>query len=398
MSTAESVSRFLTRIILSTDAHYRQQQAESSGVLDSEGLVPVHWAKEPFEVLEFPQTLELLTDCLAQATTLPDPWARDWLSEQTLAFHTLVRWVGGESLNYEQVVAGCLRVNPLPVDQAALSWLSARRDWALEKAGLGIGREGYAAFLEQDGVAPGAVEATLTALLAEGRERTLRRLPMLHTPAEPIGVRAVSGVPFSAYCDYPGRAVWINTDLSYTRSDLKHLVGHEAYPGHYVHMGHRKALVEQGRMPVDGALVVTNTASSVLFEGIAERGLDLLGWRDSPFDEVAWAQNCLEKVCTIQVAYGLNTGRMSAAEARNFLDQTCFGDPAWIDGRLRFVTHKLRAPFIYAYWWGSVVVGAWWKGVSAANWPVAVSYLYDRMHSPSTLAAHWPPVQDSFLA
>lgn len=394
---SESVSGFLSRIILGADAHYRQQQAGEQGVLDAEGLVPVHWARLKAPPLEFPLALEQLQQCLDQASSLPDPWARDWLSEQTLAFRNLLRWIGGEGLDYEQVVAGCLRVDPTPPSPATLGELTARRDWALQAAGLEAGRKGYEAYMEQDGVPSSQVEPTLLALLAEGRERTLARLPQLHTPAEPIGVKAVSGVPFSAYCDYPGKAVWINIDLPYTRSELKHLVGHEAYPGHYLHMGHRDALVQAGQMPLDGALVVTNTASSVLFEGIAERGLDLLGWRESPFDRVAWAQNCLEKACMIEVAHGLNTGRMSAQEATRFLEQTCFGDPAWIEGRLRFVTHRLRSPFIYAYWWGGVVVGAWWQRVSAAHWDRAVAYLYDRMHSPSTLMAHWPPIEQHLV-
>ena len=398
MISTESVSHFLTRIILGTDAHYRQQQASREGVLDAEGLVPVHWANETFPALEFPQALEQLQKSLEQAATLPDPWARDWLSEQALAFRTLLRWIGGEDLSYEQVVAGGLRIKPHPPSKATLDQLIARRDWVLQTAGLEGGRKGYEAYLEQDGVVPDQVENTLLELLAEGRERTLKRLPMLHTPAEPIGVKAVSGVPFSAYCDYPGKAVWINIDLPYTRSELKHLVGHEAYPGHYLHMGHRDVLVQRGKMPLDGALVVTNTASSVLFEGIAERGLDLLGWRETSFDRVAWAQNALEKACGIEVAHGLNTGRMDTKEAETFLEQTCYGDPAWIEGRLRFVTHRLRAPFIYAYWWGGVVVGAWWSGVSAADWDDAVAYLYDQMHSPSTLMAHWPPIETRFFA
>ena len=140
---SESVSGFLSRIILGADAHYRQQQAGEQGVLDAEGLVPVHWARLEAPPLEFPLALEQLQQCLDQAATLPGPWARDWLSEQTLAFRNLLRWIGGEGLDYEQVVAGCLRVDPTPPSPATLGELSARRDWALQAAGLEAGRKGY---------------------------------------------------------------------------------------------------------------------------------------------------------------------------------------------------------------------------------------------------------------
>lgn len=205
-----------------------------------------------------------------------------------------------------------------------------------------------------------------------------------------MGVTPVQGTPFTAYCDYPGRTVWINTDVPHTRSGLKHLVGHEAYPGHYVHMGHRDALVQQGQMLPDAALVVTNTASSVLFEGIAECGLDLLGWRNEPEDRIAWLHNRLQWLCSIEVAHALNTRQSTPAEAAEFLRRTCDADEAWIDGKIRFVTHRLRAPFVYTYWWGGTVVSNWWSTVPASRFDEAVAYLYDKMHSPSTLFAHWP--------
>ncbi len=298
-----------------------------------------------------------LRDVLDGAATLPDPYERDWLCEQTLSLTALVRWLAGDDLAYEQVVAGTLRIDPRPPSARTVERARLARDAALAAAGYGS----FPAYAEAERVPPAEVAGVMASFVAQARERTEQRLPGLRLAPDTIGVKAVAGTAFSAYCDYPGRAVWINTDVPFTRAALKHLVAHEAYPGHDAHMSHRDALVRSGTMLPDAALVITNTASSVLFEGIAERGLDLLEWRDDPLDQVAWAHDRLEWLASIEVAHGLNTGRLDAGEAQRLLRTWCDADPAWIDAKLRFVTHGLRAPFVYGYWWGGTVVGRWWR-------------------------------------
>lgn len=383
---AHHLSSHLTRTVLGIDRLYRERQADAAGPLDREGLVPVHWSPlEPAPVDSWRRARRLLADLLVETATLPDPWARDWLTEQALALLTLVRWLSGEDLSYERVVAGALRVDPRPPTPAQLQRLRQARERALRRAGFAS----YAAYREADEVAPHDLAPTLETLLAAAEARTRARLPTLRLPQARIGVELVSDVPYSAYCDYPGRAMWLNADLTYTRAGLKQLVAHEAYPGHYTHMGHRDALEQRGAALPDTALVVTNSASSVLFEGIAERGLELLNWRDTPTDAVAWWHNRLQWLAAIEAAHALNSGRASEREVAAFLREQCDADDAWIHGKLRFVTHALRAPFVYSYWWGGTVVGRWLKRVPATRLDDAVGFLYDRLHSPTTLAAHW---------
>ncbi len=387
MNDTREISRSITALVLGLDLFYRAEHDGASGSkLDTEGLVPVHWSLEqPKPINSWEDALRELQRCLGDATTLSDSWARNWLTEYVLSLQTQIRWLSGESLSYEQVVAGTLRVNPQPPGKRVLEALQHKLEQAFDNAGY----SGYADYLERNLVPAADVEAVMTVLLAEARQRTEQQLPMLQLPVEPIGVTAVTGVPFTAYCDYPGQTVWINTDVPHSKAGLKHLVGHEAYPGHYAHMGHRDALVQSQDMLPDAALVVTNTASSVLFEGIAERGLDFLDWRDDPEDTIAWLHNRLQQLCSLEVAHALHTGRMTPAEAAEFLRTTCGADDAWIEGRLQFVTHRLRAPFIYAYWWGGSVVGKWWSSTSPSRRDEALRYLYSKMHSPSTLYTHW---------
>ncbi|MCX7783633.1 MAG: DUF885 domain-containing protein [Meiothermus sp.] len=387
MKTPEAISRTLTEIILGVDAALKS--GAGSDVLDAEGLVPVHWSDIRAEPIALGEARERLFSLVRRASCLGDPWARNWLTEQALSVAHLLCWLEDPSMSYEQGVAGCLRLDPNPLPRTWFQAAQAKRDWALEQAGLPAGKVGYEAYLDLDGVSAKEVLATLQGWMDLLRERTLKRLPGLILPAQPIVVKAVQGVPFSAYCDYPGQQVWINTDLPYTRATLKHLAAHEAYPGHYAHMGHREALLRDRTMLPDSALVVTNSASSVLFEGIAELGLDFLDFRKDRFDKVAWAQHRLQWACTLEVAHGLATRRMALGEATQFLRETCFAGDAWIEGKLRFATHKLRSLFVYAYWWGGTVMGCWWNGVPANKQQTAITYLYNHMHSPTTLLAHW---------
>jgi len=384
---AHDVSRQLTRTVLGLDAFYRQMGADSAEHLDREGLVPVHWSTlDPAPIEAWNDATDALLDLAVRASSLPQPWARDWLTEYALSVLTLARWLSGEDLAFQEVVAGAVRVDPSPPSAAAIRRIRDARDRALLTAGY----DSFEAYREQDGVASADLATAIDALIVEAERRTRARLPRLELPTERIGIEVISGAAYSAYCDYPGKKMWINADVPHTRSGLKHLVGHEAYPGHYAHMGHRDALVASGRMFEDGALVVTDSASSVLFEGIAERGLDLLNWRDTPEDQVAWWHNRLQWICSNEAAHALNTGRSSEGEVRAFLRTACDGTDAWIDAKVRFVRHRLRAPFVYAYWWGGTVVGDWLARVPATRLDEAVAYLYDRMHSPTTLAAHWP--------
>ena len=95
-------------------------------------------------------------------------------------------------------------------------------------------------------------------------------------------------VPSSAYCDFPRRQVLLNVGFPYTAFSLKHLAVHEAFQGHLVHLKLRERRVAEGLMPLDAAqvIVVTSSASSALFEGIADNGLQFLDWIETPEDHL----------------------------------------------------------------------------------------------------------------
>ncbi len=203
---------------------------------------------------------------------------------------------------------------------------------------------------------------------------------------EPVGVHRV---PFAAYCDYPGRRLILNLDYGYTLPALKHLACHEGFPGHFVHMALREALTSSGEMPLDGALVVTSSASSPLFEGIAETGIQFLDWIEGPTDRLAIALNRLRSAARINAAWKIHAENASEQAAVAYLMSTCLQSRAWAESRLAFLTHPLRAPFIFAYWYGEQAVEQVWQRVEPARRREFWHFLYSNMHTPSTLDAYW---------
>ncbi len=139
----------------------------------------------------------------------------------------------------------------------------------------------------ETGCPPDEVEGVLAGLLDEAWDRTEEAL--LEIPAQKadgMRVAPVSGVAFNARCDYLGRTIELNIDPTLTRPGLKHLAVHEGYPGHYVQFKLRETLYREGAAPADVLLSVVNTASSSVFEGIADAGMEMMDWIDSDDDRV----------------------------------------------------------------------------------------------------------------
>jgi hypothetical protein len=203
----------------------------------------------------------------------------------------------------------------------------------------------------------------------------------------------VSGVPFSAYCDYLGRQLRVNVDMRYTRSALKHLACHEGYPGHLVHLAVREQRTQSGAMPIDGSLVVTNSASSAIFEGIGENGIYFLDWIEGTEDELAMTLNRLRSSARMNAALMIHHENKPLEQVKVYLQETCFATPAWVESRVAFLTHSLRAPFIFAYWCGDMGVEQVWQRVQPSQRQTFFQHLYYHMHTTTTLAKYWS-VQD----
>lgn len=369
----------LVALVLAVDGVYLQGLPKNVGGLAGEGYVAINLSEVPaLEISTYQEAAAQTKDLQSQLTHIDlAPDRRQYFSDYLTSICTFLNWRQAEADDgYASLVVGLLGVPGDPPPRAPL--LAEVRD-LLEQAGYrGDLSDMLREFEAERTVAPDQVGAMLERCLAEARQITAERLFPLPEDFQ-FSVEVVSGAPYNAYCDYVGRVVRINGDVPHTIEGLKHLACHEAYPGHSTHIWRREQLVRQGEMTEDGMLVVTDTPTSPIFEGIGEFGLTLVGWDSSIEERIAIATMRLRS--GVGAWAGSLTAEGDREGARALLER--YGGSAWAEARMRFLKLPLRRPFIYAYHLGDLLVHRvheQWRDQRAF-----LAGLYDRMHSPASL-------------
>jgi hypothetical protein len=382
------ISAQLVQATLGMDQLYRAQNS-GTGVLDREGLVPVTLTDaSPTKFSDWDEADAHLGTLATKAKQSDDALRRDYLGEMIESLRGLIATFRGESVSYVERVERCLRVSADAVSPEIMDGYRAEIGRLLNQLGFtqGVMIERLARWETENQVPTVQVQTVLSELLDEAKRRTdekIFRVPDLIM--KPVGVR---DVPFAAYCGYLERELRINLDFPYTRQALKHLACHEAFPGHTVHRVCEER-TKNGKMPLDGALVVTSSASSPLFEGIGDNGIRFLDWIEDANDLLAMNLNRLRAAARLNAARMIHHEKMPIDQVKMYLQETCFVSAAWAESRIAFLTHGLRAPFIYAYWCGDVAVERVWTRVSPSQRKTFFEYLYYNMHTPTTLDRYW---------
>jgi hypothetical protein len=121
------------------------------------------------------------------------------------------------------------------------------------------------------------IDTVLQAAIAECRKRTRAHIPLPGT--ESFTLEYVTGKPWSAYNWYQGNArstIQINTDLPLRMSDVISLAAHEGYPGHHVYNVLLEQELARKRGWVDFSVYPLFSPQSLVAEGSAEYGIDLV--------------------------------------------------------------------------------------------------------------------------
>jgi len=367
--------------LLGVDALYRAEGNGGDGLVVVNMATPGELSPEPFP--SFDAALMWFEELRLGAAGLPEADRRvyyDQLCHSTLAF---IRW-RSSGLDFSSQLGDFLHVPVEPAPEATLDGICERVRQLLTEMGYnGDLRAQCQAWEDRNRVPPDEVQGVIGELMSEAWDRTESTLLEIPAPkSDGMRVATVSGASFNARCDYLNRTIELNTDPTLTRPGLKHLAVHEGYPGHYVQFKLRETAFREGAAPADGLLSVVNSASSSVFEGIADAGMGMMGWIDTDDDEVLALLNRHRAGIGTGAAWRLHALEWPVEQVTDWLlDQSLVGGEGWVSNRMGFIKEPSRAVLIWSYWWGEQVVAPAWEKVPRARRPEFLSFLYGRMHS-----------------
>lgn len=231
-----------------------------------------------------PRTLAREADALLVATTESGPTTRrrTFLAGQLRACRTIAGILAGERRRFTDEIADCYGVRVAPGDPEHYRAVHADLEALLPGRGTLASR--LAAHRDRDRLRAGALEPAAHALLADLRERTRATVGLTGSAAsmgsEGVRVEIVDDAPWSGFSRRlgPGRSsVVLNDGAGHRALQLAVLVAHEAYPGHHTEHVRREELEQ----PLEQTLLLARTPQSLVAEGAAELGLDVVvgpGW------------------------------------------------------------------------------------------------------------------------
>ena len=380
----------LARLTAGLDKLYRDVPRTGS-FLDREGLIPVAVAQvEPYPLKDYGEARDRLESLQSRIPAeAPSALRKAYLLEMVDSLLALLDTFENRQISYAERLRRQMRVDTQTVSDEILDAYRATIRGNLDELGYrgGALAEDVARF-EQDSVVPAdKVLDAMAEYTREARRRTSETMYLMNDEwIEPV---RLDDVPFTAYCDYPERKMRLNLAFPFTRSSIKHLACHEAFPGHLVHLALRQRYVAEGKMPLDGAQVVTSSASSAMFEGIADNGWFFLDWINTPEDLVGMTLERLRAALRCNAAWMLHVEGRSPEEVAPIIAAAGYQDVATAAGRIAFLRHGLRAPFVYGYWCGDTALHAVWEKVPKERRTEFWQYLYGNMHTPSTLRDFW---------
>ncbi|WP_336823756.1 hypothetical protein [Sporosarcina sp. USHLN248] len=371
------------RIVQGFDHLFKQMtddNASKEEALNSEGIVPVNLTMlKPETYTSLEDVYEDLVQLQHEYRTIQDERRRFYMNKQIESIKNLVLWKKKDLNNFLSRVRGFLFVNDNPFTSAQCANLHEELQVHFKSIGLsGDLSSNYGQWTASRHVPLDEIESVLNELLCKAKERVVEKM-FPEVEDIHIKVKIVHDVPYSAYCDYVNETMIINGDLDYTYESLKHLATHEVFPGHTTHLYVREQAYLRGEVPADAALVITNSASSPLFEGIGDNGLQFIDWMTTDHDRIADTVQRIKSVAGMNSSYMLNELNRPEQEVREFLRSFAFGQQEWIDSRMRFISHPLRAPFIYAYYRGYEGVKEAYKRIPDSQKKEFYYYLYQNM-------------------
>lgn len=372
----------LASITMGIDALDRRIHG-TQDVIDGLVVINMGWKDaRPFE--SYAEARAALAEQAKKSFSLPEPDRRMYYLQACMSLDSFCAYQEGKLPGLTDQVGMFLHADCAPVTEKYLLERCAKLEDAFKKLGYkGTLQEMTAKWEEENRVPANKVKDTMNSLMAEARELTGKFLPL---PEAHYHCDTEEGGPFSARSDYDNLRVVVNIEPAYTLPALKHLVCHEAYPGHYMQFTMRKVLWEQGLAAADGLLSVCNHSSSSTFEGIADMGRRFIGWDQDTNDSVFCILSDIKSAMGTASSYQMNVLKWSDDQIRDYMHKwPMLGGEGAVKSRLNFVRSPERAALIWSYWRGDQAMENVLNRVSKEDMPRFFDYIYGRLHTPSSL-------------
>jgi hypothetical protein len=378
----------LTTIVLGMDA-LRAREAERYERAGFDALVPIFIGRENVDARKYATFDEAAGDLASLAGDvegLPFGPRKTFLAAMVRSMRAVVRMLRTERLSFEEKLSDFAGVPTGPIPEATLDEL----------------REGLATLLERRGFRSGSLGErvrTWEAARAIHRDDLARVFDELMAVARaktdaaifPVGdysmrLRPVENVRYTARCSFDEGCMDINVGVAFTRSNLKHLVCHEVFPGHSTQLLYTRALVDEGRAPLDTLLCTANAVTGCIQEGIGDQGIELIDWIEDDDDAAHVELRRLQTAAGANAARHLMVDGWPEERVADYLRERAFGQEAWVRGRIGFAQQPFHGPFLAHYWYGNEAVRrVRLRAASAGQRTAFTRYLYERLHSPESL-------------
>jgi hypothetical protein len=242
------------------------------GIVDSYAGPPDIAAAVDAEPLREPGALA--SDAEQLLGELDDGWLRD----QVRGLHTCAAFMADSPDSpgsYADEVEGCYGVRPAHTDEAVFEGAHRELDQLLP--GDGPLAERYEKWRSSITVPADRIGDIVAALIEEAREWTRGVAPL--PEGEGVDLEIVRDRSWLAFCEYRGglrSRISVNADLPISAFELIHVTCHETYPGHHAERVCKDHLLVRGEGKLEETLVLMPTPQSLVSEGLAELGPELL--------------------------------------------------------------------------------------------------------------------------
>lgn len=191
-------------------------------------------------------------------------------------------------------------------------------------------------------------------ILARARARTNERVIALPEEHQ-VKLDFPENYPYRGYSDYSSGYqghIFLNGDIGWELPSLKHVICHEAFPGHQTFSAVREWQYRAGEFPVEGTLYFSNTPMTPVNEGVAEIGQDMLGMIENTDDRIYDVYNRYCSANSTNLAFDCNADGMDQKTAVTELMERTYVSRVFAEKRYHFWTNPLWCTGFPHYWYG----------------------------------------------